>query len=166
MIAIVGELHREESSRLQVRSWRSLRLQPKIAFRCFSLVHWADLQSRSRQWCRSKRWLSRQFGVIQYQGRRARRRNVTAKWTSRLKASRTSPDCDHGYRQSGFFSQSTGIRNPRHWSDARQYVRVLRRGNYYFKGNSGGRVGWNCVRQGVTSLASHASALRLISSGK
>jgi hypothetical protein len=61
-----------------------------------------------------------------------------------------------------------GIRNARHREEARQYARAFRRGNYYVKGNSGGRVtfGWNCARQGVTSLASHASALRLISSGK
>ena len=61
------------------------------------------------------------------------------------------------------FSQLTGVRNAK--DEARQYAGALRRGNHYFKGNSGGRVtfGWNCARQGVTSLASHASALRLIS---
>jgi hypothetical protein len=29
---------------LEARNWRSLRLRPKIAFWCFSLVHWADLE--------------------------------------------------------------------------------------------------------------------------
>src|ERR1700733_11147944 len=42
--------------------------------------------------------------------------------------------------RAGFSRNRQASATPRHWSDARQYVRVLRRGNYYFKGNSGGRA--------------------------
>jgi hypothetical protein len=66
------------------------------------------------------------------------------------------------------FWHSTGVHNAKTVERAKAGMRgPLRRGNSHFKGNSGGRVtfGWNCARQGIISLASHASALRLISSG-
>jgi hypothetical protein len=100
--------------------------------------------------------------------------NLAYRWFCRLGLDGEVPD--HSPSRRTVMAASLRTWNPgrfwgldgRHWSEQGDIRRPLRRGNSYFKGNSGGRVtfGWNCARQGITSLASHASALRLTSSGK